>query len=112
MLKKAGIVVAAVAVGLLATGSVALAQETNTEDNLTTTCSFAQDQDVTSTDAGGSGVVLPINLILDVIVPVAAQLPILSCNTVGITDAADFNSENDVESVEKTKIKDSFNEED
>jgi hypothetical protein len=112
MLKKAGIVVAAAAAGLLLTGSLAFAQETNTEDNVTGSCTFAQDQEVTSTDTNANGVLNILNPVLDVIVPVAAQLPILSCNTVGITDTADFNSENDVDSVEKTKIKDSFNDED
>ena len=112
MLKKAGIVVAAAALGLVATGTLAFAQDTNTEDNLSTSCTFANTQNTDTTQTGGNGILLPINLLLDVVVPVAANLPILSCNTVGITDAVDNQSENDIESTEKTKIKHSFNDED
>lgn len=112
MLKKAGIVFAAAAVGLVATGSLAFAQENNTEDNVTGSCTFAQEQTVTSTDSNANGVLNILNPVLDVIIPIAAQLPILSCNTVGVTDTADNASENVVDSVEKTKIKDSFNDED
>jgi hypothetical protein len=109
MLKKAGIVVAAAAVGLLATGSLAFAQGTNTEDNVTGSCTFSEEQTVTSTDTTGNGVLPILNPALDIIIPIAAQFPILSCNTVGVTDTADINSENVAKSVEKTKIKDSFN---
>jgi hypothetical protein len=110
VLKKAGIIVAAAATGLLAVSSFAFADETITKDNLTSNCSETQTTGaISSSVSGGNAAVGLVNAAVGLIAPVTAQAPVLNCNNIGIKDVLDFNSNNPTKTVTKTKVKDSFN---
>ena len=85
------------------------APDVNNEDNLSTACTFDNNQQTTSNQAGGNGVLGVVNLVVGAVVPVAANAPILSCNTVGAADLVDVNSENNASRDEQTRVVDSFN---
>jgi hypothetical protein len=108
VLKKAGIIVAAVATGVLAISSLAFADTTT--GNLKNDCAFG--------NAGGSPAALAAqgSSLLGVLAPVTSlaidatsQANTANCNNVNITDIIDQNSNNRAKSVEKTMIEDSFN---
>jgi hypothetical protein len=112
VLKKAGIVVAAAAVGLLAVSPMAFAQETETETNgnMVNECTFEQTGATTDTDAtNGSGLIDVLDVAANVVAPIDAQLNLLDCNNIGSTNVTDTDSHDDTKTVEKIKIKDSFN---
>ena len=104
MLKKAGIVVAVAATGLLAVTSFAFADETISKENLSSTCSFAQAGGPTTTSVpGGNAFLALVNAAVNATVPVNAQVPILDCNNVNLKDTVDLvtinpsNEENEIE---------------
>lgn len=111
MLKKAGIVAAVAAAGLLAVGSYAFADETVTKDNLSNACTFsATGSTVDSTNsASGLSLAAVANAITSAIAPVTTQAQALNCNNIGVKDVLDFDSNNSDTTVTKTKVKDSFN---
>jgi hypothetical protein len=108
VLKKAGIIVAAVATGVLAVSSLAFADES--AGNLKNDCAFG--------NAGGSpaSVAAQGSSLLGVLAPVTSlatdittQANTANCNNVNITDIADLDSNNRSKSAQKTMIEDSFN---
>ena len=111
MLKKAGIITATVAAGLLAVGSYAFADETVTADNLTSTCTEGQTTGAITSDVpgGNAGLLGLVNLAVGAVAPVTAQAPVGNCNNIGIKDVLDSNSNNGTTTKTKTSIKDSFN---
>jgi hypothetical protein len=111
VLKKAGIIVATAAAGLLAVSSFAFADETVTKDNLSNACDFAATGptvDSTNT-ANGFSLAAVANVITSAVAPITAQAQALNCNNVGVKDVLDFDSNNTDSTVTKTKVKDSFN---
>jgi hypothetical protein len=120
VLKKAGILVAAAAAGLVALSPMAFAwgphedapvNHTNvSEDNVGNNCDFGQagslvDQDVT----GGNALVGAAGLVTGIAAPVDAQTQALNClNVVSDTESND-NSGNTVRSSTSDVTRDSFN---
>jgi hypothetical protein len=104
VLKKAGIVVAVAATGLLAASSFAFADETINKDNNSTECTFGQATgDTTGTQSGGNALVALVNAAVNATVPVAAQAPILDCNNVELEDTLDvltINPSSDVAEID------------
>jgi hypothetical protein len=130
MLKKAGIVVATAAAGLLAVSPLAFAtgahhdgphgdhhsrpvnvDYTNIQkDNLTNDCDFAQSGGRTSGSAvGGSSLLGILNPVTQLIAPVTTQLNALNCNNINVSDVIDFDSNNSERTDNRTSIDDSFN---
>jgi len=121
VLKKAGIVVAAAATGLLALSPLAFAHEshgsgdvtyTNVEEgNLSNDCDFSQEgPDVLATATGGNSGLLGLgNLVTQAVVPVTAQTQAANCNNIGISDVVYSDSNNTTEEFTRTDIDDSFN---
>ncbi len=128
MLKKAGIVVAAAAAGVLALTPFAFADNdshhempapghveyTNVEEgNLTNDCAFAQEGPTVDQDVrAGSSLVDVAGLATGAVAPVTTQIQALNCTNVGLTDVIDSDSNNETTAVEETEIEDSFNTED
>jgi hypothetical protein len=139
MLKKAGIVVAVAAAGLVAVSPLAFATDghehhghnghdrdhghhhsaprdveyTNVErDNLTNDCAFAQTgPDVDTTATGGSSGLLGLGgLVANVVAPVSAPIQALNCTNIGVSDVIDVNSNNDTRTATSTEVDDSFDE--
>jgi hypothetical protein len=108
VLKKAGIIVAAVATGVLAVSSVAFA-DTST-GNLTNDCAFGNAGGSPAAGAVGGdsllGVAAPV---ISAAIDATTQANTLNCNNVNISDILDQNSNNRSKRVEKTTIDDSFN---
>jgi hypothetical protein len=117
VLKKAGIVVAAAAAGLLALSPLAFADEvdsieyTNVEEgNLTNDCEFSQaGPDIDATTTGGSSLLGIAGLATQVIAPVTTQAQALNCTNIGISDVIDSDSNNVTSESSRTEIEDSFN---
>ena len=134
MLKKAGIVIAAAAAGVLSLSPLAFATNgqhhtprhddhhsrtdvdrsvdyTNVErNNLSNDCSFGQQgPDVDATATGGSSLLGLGGLVSNVIAPVTTQTQLLNCTNIGISDVIDVNSNNDDTEVTRTSIEDSGN---
>ncbi len=133
MLKKAGIIVAAAAAGLLAVSPLAFAttphdehhgdehhhshsqpvnvDQTNIEKgNLSNDCKFGQNgPEVRSSATGGGSLLGLAGLVTDVIAPVTAQTQALNCNNINISDLVDSNSNNDTRTDNRTSVGGSFN---
>ncbi len=134
MLKKAGIVVAVAAAGVLSLSPLAFATDghhdtphhedhhsqthvdrsvayTNVErDNLSNDCEFGQQgADVDATATGGSSLLGLAGLVTSVIAPVTTQTQLLNCTNIGVSDVIDFNSNNEDTTVTRTEIEDSGN---
>jgi hypothetical protein len=109
VLKKAGIIVAAAATGLLAVSSVAFAD--TTEGNLTNDCAFGNTTGESSQmlDGGSSLLGGLAGLITGVVANVPVQTNALNCNNVNVEDVIDSNSNNTTREVDVTEIEDSFN---
>jgi hypothetical protein len=108
VLKKAGIIVAAAATGLLAVSSVAFAD--TTEGNLTNDCAFGNTTGESSQMLdGGSSLLGLADLIAGVVANVPVQTNALNCNNVNVEDVIDSNSNNTTREVDVTEIEDSFN---
>lgn len=136
MLKKAGIVVAVAAAGVLAVSPLAFATSPGEHrpgdghdhrngsdrsqvdvdytsiqrDNLTNDCQFGQaGPDVDSTVAGGSSLLGILNPVIGLVAPITAQVNALNCTNIGISDVIDFGSNNDTTTSERTEVEGSFN---
>jgi hypothetical protein len=109
VLKKAGIIVAAAATGLLAVSSVAFAD--TTEGNLTNDCAFGNSTGETSQFVdGGSNLLASIaSLVTGAVVNVPAQTNALNCNNLNVEDVIDQDSNNTTRTLTETEIEDSFN---
>jgi hypothetical protein len=121
VLKKAGIVVAAAATGLLALSPLAFAGEhheapapvnhTNVESgNVTNDCDFGQQgPQVDQTLTGGSSLLGAADLVTGAVAPVTAQTQAGNCTNVNVSDVVDSDSNNTTETVNRTRVEDSFN---
>jgi hypothetical protein len=108
VLKKAGIIVAAVATGVLAVSSVAFA-DTST-GNLTNDCAFGNAGGSPEAGAvGGSSLLSLLGVVTSAATDITAQANTLNCNNVNVSDIIDQDSNNRSKRVEKTTIEDSFN---
>ena len=108
MLKKAGIIVAAAATGLLAVSSVAFAD--TTEGNLTNDCAFGNSTGETSQFVDGGNLLASIaSLVTGAVVNVPAQTNALNCNNLNVEDVIDQDSNNTTRTLTETEIEDSFN---
>lgn len=138
MLKKAGILVAAAAAGVLAISPLAFAgdtghdekgkghhessqveEETTVEnvnvetDNQTNDCEFDQSgSDVDQTVVGGSSLLGLAGLATGIAAPVTTQAQLLNCNNIDVSDLFDIDSNNTDETTTSTEVDDSFNTED
>ena len=112
MLKKAGIIVAAVATGVLAVSSLAFA-DTST-GNLKNDCAFGNEGGAPEAGAvGGSSLVGDVlGAITSASSSVTSQANTLNCNNVQLKDLVDQGSNNKAETKSETKVKDSYNTED
>jgi hypothetical protein len=133
MLKKAGIVVAVAAAGLVSVSPLAFATGdhdhghghhdhhsashdvtyTNVErDNLTNDCAFGQaGPAVESTATGGSSLLGVANLVTSAIAPITTQTQLLNCTNVNVSDVIDLGSNNESRTSQRTEVEGSFNEE-
>ena len=110
MLKKAGIIVAVAATGLLAAGSFAFADETVTKDNLSNACPVSATGPVDTTEATGGFSLLGVGgLASNIVAPITTQVQALNCTNLEVSDLVDSNSGNTTETETVTKIKDSNN---
>ncbi len=109
MLKKAGIIVAAAATGLLAVSSVAFAD--TTEGNITNDCAFGNSTGETSQMLnGGSSLLGDIaGLITGAVANAPVQTNALNCTNLNVEDVIDQDSNNATRTVDVTEIEDSFN---
>ncbi len=109
MLKKAGIIVAVAATGVLGLSSLAFANEES--GNLSNDCSFPNESgEVTQALEGGESL---FGAVADIFTSTAAtaatQTNTGNCNNLNIEDVIDSDSNNETETEEKTMIEDSFN---
>jgi hypothetical protein len=111
VLKKAGIVVAAAATGLLALSPLAFADTTNVESgNVTNDCDFSQTgPEVDQTLTGGSSLLGLADLVTGAVAPVTAQTQAGNCTNLNVSDVIDSDSGNTTETVTRNRIEDSFN---
>jgi hypothetical protein len=135
MLKKAGIVVAAAAAGLLAVSPLAFAttpghhgdhrgdhgdrshsQPVNVDytniqrDNDTNDCNFAQDGgDARSSAFAGGGLLSILNPAISAAAPVTANLNALNCNNIDVSRLVNVGSENGNTSDNVSRTSDSGN---
>ncbi|MCO1654110.1 hypothetical protein [Pseudonocardia humida] len=100
MLKKAGIVVAVAASGLLIMTPVASARTAPAQAS--NNCSFAQ--------SGGS-VVQTINgvTVVNAVAPITVPVQALNCNSINLSNVVNTNSGNTTSSSVRTRIENSFN---
>ena len=111
MLKKAGIIVAAAATGVLAVSSLAFASDMN--GNLKNDCSFPNKGGApTATADQGDSLLGALGVVSSLATDATAQANTANCNNVNVTDILDSDSNNRTESTTKTHVKDSYNTED
>ncbi len=109
MLKKAGIIVAVAATGVLGLSSLAFADEEM--GNLSNDCSLPDETgEITQLQEGGESL---LGLVADIFTSTAAnaatQTNTGNCTNLNIEDVIDTDSNNSTETEEKTMIEDSFN---
>ena len=134
MLKKAGIIVAASAAGILAFTPLAFAgskdhdsheshgkddkshsvvkKEDNdvNKDNLSNDCQFGNEGGSPTAGAfGGSSLLGAVTAVASLATDVTSQLNTLNCNNINVSDLVDSDSNNSDSSSEQTWIKESFN---
>ena len=112
MLKKAGIIVAAVATGVLAVSSLAFAD--TSEGNLKNDCAFGNEGGAPASSAiGGNSLLADVaGLVTSAASGVTTQANTLNCNNVQLKDLVDSGSNNKDDIKTTTKVKDSYNTED
>ncbi|WP_214403275.1 hypothetical protein [Pseudonocardia lacus] len=113
MLKKAGIVVAIAATGLLAVSPLAFADDfTNVESgNVSNDCAFGQaGPEIAQNLTGGSSLLGVAGLVTGAVAPVTTQTQAANCTNVNVSDVLDSDSNNTTETFTRTEIEDSFNE--
>ena len=109
MLKKAGIIVAAVTTGVLAVSSLAFADESN--GNLKNDCAFGNAGGAPEASAiGGSSLVGNLaGVITSAASSVTSQANTGNCNNVQLKDLVDQGSNNRDETDTTTTLRDSYN---
>jgi hypothetical protein len=112
VLKKAGIIVAAVATGVLAVSSVAFADTSS--GNLKNDCAFGNEGGAPAASAiGGSSLVGDLaGAITSAAASITTQTNTLNCNNVQLKDLLDSDSNNKATTKTDTKVKGSYNTED
>jgi len=113
VLKKAGIVVAIAATGLLAVSPLAFADDyTNVESgNVSNDCAFGQaGSEVSQNLTGGSSLLGVAGLVTGLAAPVTTQTQAANCTNVNVSDVFDSESNNTTRTSTRTTIEDSFNE--
>jgi hypothetical protein len=111
VLKKAGIIVAAVATGVLAVSSLAFA-DTST-GNLKNDCAFGNAGGSPEASAiGGSSLAGVAGLVTSAAADITSQANTANCNNVQLKDLIDSDSNNKSITKTETKVKDSYNTED
>jgi hypothetical protein len=109
VLKKAGIVVAVTAAGLLAVTPLASAQGA-APAQVSNTCSFTQSGGTINAPAtGGSSLFGVGGAAANVIAPVTAPVQAGNCTAINVSDLFDVNSGNTTTTVNRTRIVNSFN---
>ncbi|WP_214403250.1 hypothetical protein [Pseudonocardia lacus] len=119
MLKKTGIIIAAVAAGAIALTPFAFAHDGGSSDvnysnvesgNLSNDCEFGQQGPaIDSTATGGSSLAAVAGAVTDVIAPVTTQTQALNCTNLNVSDVIDFDSNNDTATSTETEVEDSGN---
>jgi hypothetical protein len=108
VLKKAGIIVAAVATGVLAVSSVAFA-DTST-DNVKNDCTFGNVGGTpVGTATGGSSLLGAVDAVTSIVTDASTQANTGNCTNLNVTDVLDQDSNNKTKDTTKTMIEDSFN---
>ena len=109
MLKKAGIIVAAAATGLLAVSSVAFADTTT--GNVTNDCAFGNTTGESSQmlDQGDSILGTIAGLVTGAVANAPVQTNAANCTNLNVTDVFDQDSNNTTRTLTETEIEDSFN---
>jgi hypothetical protein len=108
MLKKAGIIVAAAATGVLAVSGLAFADTTS--GNLGNDCAFGNASgDASQIQDGGSNLVSILTGIIGATTNAATQANVGNCTNLNVTDVLDNDSNNSTKTVDATEIDDSFN---
>jgi hypothetical protein len=108
MLKKAGIIAAVAATGVLALSGLALAD--TTEGNLTNDCAFGNTTGETTQGLfGGSGLLGVLSPLTGAVTNLPVQTNAANCNNVQLKDLVDSGSGNTTATVTKREIEDSFN---
>jgi hypothetical protein len=108
VLKKAGIVVAVAATGLLVTTPIASAEAAPAQAS--NTCSFSQSGGtVTQVLTGGSSLIGVGGAVTAIAIPVTTQTQALNCTAINVSDVVDVNSGNTTSSSVRTRIQNSFN---
>jgi hypothetical protein len=111
VLKKAGIIVAVAATGVLAVSSLAFAD--TEKGNLSNDCSFPNTGgDVSQIAEGGSSPVAGVGGVIAAALNLTTQANTLNCNNLNVEDVLDSNSNNTRKVTDKTMVEDSFNVED
>lgn len=128
MLKKAGIIVATAAAGVLALSPLAFAGEKHdsdkskdhhatkvvennrTEENISNDCEFGNTTGDTEQGVfGGSSLLGALGAVAGTVTNIPAQLNTLNCTNVNVEDVVDVNSNNESTEVQRTWIDESFN---
>jgi hypothetical protein len=108
VLKKAGIVVAVAATGLLVTTPIASAAPAPAQAS--NNCTFTQSGgSFNQTLVGGSSGIGVGGAVIGVLAPVTAQTQALNCTAINVSDLVDVNSGNTTSSSVRTRIQNSFN---
>src|SRR3954471_2055766 len=113
VLKKAGIIVAAVATGVLAVSSVAFADTSS--GNLKNDCAFGNEGGAPAAGAVGGSSLLGAGLVgavTSAASSITSQANTLNCNNVQLKDLVDQGSNNKDTTKTDTKVKGSYNTED
>ena len=108
MLKKAGIIVAAAAAGVLAVSGLAFADTTS--GNVTNDCAFgSQGGSPSAMGDGGTSLLGALGLVTTAASDITTQANTGNCTNVNVTDLLDDSSNNTSSTTERTSIEDSFN---
>ena len=120
MLKKTGIIVAAVAAGVVGLSSLAFAttstpaphvdQTSIEQGNLSNDCEFGQDAGTASqTLLGGDSVLGVAGAVTGGVAPTQLATQALNCTNVNVTDVIDVDSGNTTDTRTSTEVEDSGN---
>ena len=110
MLKKLGIIAAAVTAGVLAVSAVAFAQPSESTGNLSNDCALTQDGGVATQDlTGGSSVAGLADAVTGVVAPITTQTQAANCTNIGVSDVLDSDSNNTTRTWDETEIENSYN---
>ena len=110
MLKKAGIVVAVAATGVLAVSSLAFASDS--KGNVKNDCAFGnQGGTPTATADQGSSLLGALGAVTALATDATTQTNTGNCTNLNVTDLLDTDSNNRMDSTSKTRVEDSYNSE-